>query len=217
MSLMYVTDELLADASVLTGIAGEAFSEEIMFMTEDGIFEGDGAGKPLGILNSNCLVTVSKETGQATQTIVYENVLKMWSRCWGRSRRDAIWTINQDNEPQLYAMSQVIGTAGVPVYLPANGISGSPYGTLFGAPVVTLEYNQTVGTLGDIVLADYSQYVLADKGGVQAASSMHVAFLTDEMVFRITYRVDGEPIWNAALTPFHGSNTLSPFVALAAR
>jgi hypothetical protein len=37
--------------------------------------------------------------------------------------------------------------------------------------------------------------VLADKGGVQAATSMHVAFLTDEMVFRITYRVDGEPIW----------------------
>jgi HK97 family phage major capsid protein len=217
MSVMYVTDELLADQSVLTSIAGKAFSEEIMFMTEDGIFEGDGAGKPLGIMNSPALVTVSAETGQATKTIVYENVLKMWSRCWGRSRQNAVWTINQDNEPQLYAMSQVIGTAGVPVYLPANGISGSPYGTLFGRPVLTLEYNQTLGTTGDIVLADYSQYVVADKGGVQAASSMHVAFLTDEMVFRITYRVDGEPIWNAALTPFHGTNTLSPFVALASR
>jgi HK97 family phage major capsid protein len=217
MSLMYVTDELLADSSVLTGIAGEAFSEEIMFMTEDGIFEGDGAGKPMGVMNSPCLVTVAKETGQSSQTILYQNVLKMWSRMWGRSRQNAIWTINQDNEPQLYAMSQVIGTAGVPVYLPANGISGEPYGTLFGRPVLPLEYNQTVGTTGDIVLADYSQYVLADKGGIQAASSMHVAFVSDQMVFRITYRVDGQPIWNAALTPFHGSNTLSPFVALAGR
>jgi HK97 family phage major capsid protein len=217
ISLMYVTDELLADQSVLTSIAGKAFSEELMFMTEDGIFEGDGAGKPLGIMNSPCLVTVPIEVGQVTKTIVYENVLKMWSRCWARSRQNAVWTINQDNEPQLYAMSQVIGTAGVPVYLPANGISGQPYGTLFGKPVIPLEYNNTVGTTGDIVLADYSQYVLADKGGVQAASSMHVAFLTDEMVFRFTYRVDGEPIWNAALTPFKGSNTLSPFVALASR
>jgi HK97 family phage major capsid protein len=217
MSVMYVTDELLADQSVLTSIAGRAFSEEVMFMTEDGIFEGDGAGKPLGVLNAPCLITVPAETGQATKTIVYENVLKMWSRCWARSRQNAVWTINQDNEPQLFAMSQVIGTAGVPVYLPANGISGLPYGTLFGRPVLTLEYNQTLGTTGDIVLADYSQYVVADKGGVQAASSMHVAFLTDEMVFRITYRVDGEPIWNAALTPFHGANTLSPFVALAGR
>jgi len=217
MSIMYVTDELLADQSVLTGIAGEAFSEEIMFMTEDAIFEGDGNGKPMGVLNSPCYIAIAKETGQATQTIVYQNVLKMWSRMWGRSRQNAVWTINQDNEPQLYAMSNVIGTAGVPVYLPANGISGSQYGTLFGRPVIPLEYNQTVGTPGDIVLADYSQYVLADKGGIQAASSMHVAFLSDQMVFRITYRVDGQPIWNAPLTPFHGTNTLSPFVALASR
>ncbi len=217
MSIMYTTDELLADTSVLTSIATKAFSEEIMFMTEDGIFEGTGAGMPQGIMNSACKVSVAKQTGQAAKTIVYENVLAMWSRMWSRSRANAVWYINQDNEPQLYAMSQVIGTAGVPVYLPANGISGSPYGTLFGRPVIPLEYNQTVGTTGDIVLADYSQYVLADKGGVQAASSMHVAFLTDEMVFRITYRVDGEPIWNAPLTPFKGTNTLSPFVTLAAR
>lgn len=217
MSLMYVTDELIADASVLTSIAGKAFSEEIMFMTEDGIFEGDGAGKPLGIKNAPCLVTVAKETGQASKTIVYENALKMWSRCWARSRQNAFWQINQDNEPQLYAMSQVIGTAGVPVYLPANGLSGRPYGTLFGRDVIPTEYSDTLGTQGDITLADYSQYVLADKGGVQAATSMHVAFLTDEMVFRITYRVDGEPIWHAPLTPFKGSNTLSPFVQLATR
>ncbi len=217
MSLMYVTDELLADQSVLTSIAGKAFSEEIMFMTEDAIFEGSGSGQPLGIMNAPCKVTVPTETGQPTKTIVYENVLKMWSRMWARSRQNAVWFINQDNEPQLYALSQVIGTAGVPVYLPANGISGRPYGTLFGRDVIPLEYNNTLGTEGDIVLADYSQYVLADKGGIQAASSMHVAFLTDEMVFRITYRVDGEPIWNAPLTPFKGTNTLSPFITLASR
>src|SRR5581483_3815265 len=213
----YVSDELMADASVMNTIANQAFSEEIMFMTEDAIFRGDGAGKPYGMLNSPTVVSVAKETGQATKTLVYENVLKMWSRCWGRSRQNAVWFINQDVEPQLYALSQVIGTAGVPVYLPANGIAGEPYGTLFGRPVVPVEYSDTVGTQGDITLADYSQYVIADKGGVQAASSMHVAFLTDEMVFRITYRVDGRPIWHAPLTPFKGTNTLSPFITLAAR
>ena len=83
--------------------------------------------------------------------------------------------------------------------------------------MIPVEYSNTLGTQGDIVLADYSQYGIVDKGGIQAASSMHVAFLTDEMVFRITYRVDGEPLWNAQLTPFKGSNTLSPFVSLASR
>jgi HK97 family phage major capsid protein len=136
---------------------------------------------------------------------------------WIRSRANAVWYINQDVEPQLYALSQVIGTAGVPVYLPPNGISGNPYGVLFGRPVIPVEYCETLGTEGDLVLADFGQYVVADKGGVQAASSMHVAFLSDEMVFRITYRVDGEPIWHAPLTPYKGSATKSPFITLASR
>ena len=213
----YVSDELLADSSVVNSIANEAFSEELTFMTEDAIFRGDGAGKPLGFINSPAKVSVAKESGQASKTIVYENVVKMWSRMWARSRANAVWFINQDVEPQLYTMSQVIGTAGVPVYLPANGISGQPYGTLFGRPVIAVEYADTVGNEGDISFVDLSQFVLADKGGVQAASSMHVNFLQDEMVFRITYRVDGQPIWHSALTPYKGANTLSPFITLAAR
>lgn len=217
MSLFYVTDELLADTTVLNSLASQAFSEEVMFMTEDSIFRGSGSGQPMGFLNAPAVVSVAKETGQASKTVVYENVLKMWSRMWSRSRANAVWFINQDVEPQLFSMSQVIGTAGVPVYLPANGISGQPYGTLFGRPVIPVEYADTVGNNGDITLVDLSQYVLADKGGIQAASSMHVAFLTDEMVFRITYRVDGEPIWHSPLTPYKGSNTLSPFITLAAR
>lgn len=217
MSTMYVTDELLADQSVLSTIANQAFAEEVTFMTEDAIVRGTGAGLPLGYLNSPAKIAVAKETGQAARTIVYENILNMWSRMWARSRANAVWLINQDVEPQLYALSQVIGTAGVPVYLPPNGISGNPYGMLFGRPVIPVEYADTLGTEGDISLVDLSQYALADKGGVQAASSMHVAFLSDQMVFRITYRVDGSPIWHAPLTPFKGTATKSPFITLAAR
>ena len=70
----------------------------------------------------------------------------------------------------------------------------------------------------DIMLADLSQYTLVDKGGVQAATSMHVAFLTDQMVFRITYRVDGKPMWTVPMAPFAaGGLYKSPFVALQAR
>jgi HK97 family phage major capsid protein len=74
-----------------------------MFMTEDAIVEGTGAGQPLGILNSPALISVAKETGQAAATIVKENVDKMWSRMWARARKNAIWLINQDIEPQLLA------------------------------------------------------------------------------------------------------------------
>ena len=216
-AVYYASDELLADTSLFGGIATLAFGDELTFALEDSIWEGTGAGQPMGIMNAPCKITVAAEKGQATKTLVYDNILNMWSRMWSRSRSNAVWFINQDLEPQLYALSQAIGTAGVPVYLPANGISGNPYGVLFGRPVVPVEYASTLGTEGDIVLADMSQYVIAEKGGIQAASSMHVQFLTDEMAFRLTYRVDGMPWWSSSLTPFKGSATKSPFVTLATR
>jgi HK97 family phage major capsid protein len=217
MSVMYTTDELLQDATALTSIASQAFSEEIMFMTEDAIFEGTGAGMPLGWMNSPARVTVPKQNGQASQTLVKENIDNMWARMWARSQKNAVWYINQDVLPQLMQMNQAVGTGGQLVYLPPGGLSATPYSTLYGREVVWTEYNNTLGTEGDIVLADMSQYTLVDKNGVQAATSMHVAFLTDEMVFRITYRVDGKPMWSVPLTPFKGSNTKSPFITLANR
>lgn len=217
ISKMTVTDELLQDSTALTSIAATAFSEEVMFMTEDSIVEGTGAGQPLGFLNSAALVSVAKESGQAAGTIVKENIDKMWSRCAPRSRKNAIWTINQDIEPQLQALNGAVGTGGSLVYMPPGGISAAPYASLYGRPLVATEYNAALGSPGDIALVDLSQYMLVDKGGVQMATSMHIAFDTDEMRFRITYRVDGKPMWNAPVTPFKGSLTKSPFVALAAR
>jgi len=163
------------------------------------------------------VVSVAKEAGQAAATLVTANIFKMWSRMWARSRSNAVWFINQDIEPQLMALDIPVGTGGMPVYLPQGGLSQSPFGTLLGRPVIPVEYAATLGTVGDICLADLSQYILIDKGGVEAASSIHVQFLTDETAFRFVYRVDGQPAWNAPLTPFKGTNTLSPFVSLATR
>jgi len=219
IGLCYATDELLQDTSALESIIAQAFSEEFGFMIDDAIINGTGAGLPLGVLKSGCLVTVSKETGQPAATILAENVIKMWARMWSRSRPNGVWFINQNIEPQLYTMSLAVGVGGIPVYMPANGLSDSPYGKLMGRPVIPIEQCQTLGTLGDVILADLSQYVLADKGGIQTASSIHVHFIYDESVFRFVYRVDGQPIWNSALTPYKGGagNSLSPFVVLETR
>jgi hypothetical protein len=65
------------------------------------------------------------------------------------------------------------------------------------------------------MLADMSQYLFWEKGGVQAASSIHVAFQTDEQVFRFTYRCYGCPSIASPLTPYKGTaSTQSPFVIL---
>jgi HK97 family phage major capsid protein len=216
--LGYATDELLRNVSALQGWFVSFFADEIRFAVEDAIVNGTGAGQPMGVLNFPCLVTAAKETGQAADTIVKENIDKMWTRLYGPSRSNAVWFINQQIEPQLNSMTMPIGTGGVPVYLPAGGLAASPYGVLYGRPVVPVEYCQALGDAGDIILADFSEYAWIQEGGVDSASSIHVAFTTFEQAFRASWRVDGQPTWRAALTPYKGTaNTLSPFVTLAAR
>ena len=216
IGLVYATDELLQDAAALESWIMSNLPEELRFVVEDAIFEGTNAGMPLGILLSPCLVTVAAEAAQAAGTIVSQNIMNMWSRRY-IGARDYVWLVHQDIAPQLYQMNLGVGTGGLPTYLPPGGLSGAPYGVLMGRPVLEIEYAQTLGTVGDIVLASLREYQMIDKGGMQSASSIHVRFTNDETVFRFVYRCDGEPKWNLPLTPFHGTNTVSPFVALATR
>lgn len=210
--LCYATDELLQDASALESVIRQAFADEFGFKIDDAIINGTGSGEPLGILKSGSLVTVAKESSQ-TDKLTVENLIKAWNRLWARSRNNAVWYINQEIEPYLYTLK--IGDT--PVYVPAGGLSEKPYGTIFGRPVIPLEQCSAAGEVGDIILADLSQYLLADKGGINATSSIHVRFLYDENVFRFIYRVDGQPIWNKPLTPYKGSSSVSPFVTIAKR
>lgn len=220
IGLCYATDELLNDATALESVIRTGFVSEFGFLLDDAIINGTGAGQPLGILNSGCLVSVGKETGQTAATVVAENVIKMYSRIFASSRPSAVWLINQNIEPQLFTMSLAVGTGGVPIYMPAGGLSGQPYGTLFGRPVIAIEQAATLGTQGDIILADLQNgYILAEKGGIESAMSIHVAFLTDQSVFRFVLRVDGQTVRASALTPYKGgaSYTQSHFVALDSR
>lgn len=217
IGLCYATDELLQDTSALESIISQAFSEDFAWMIDNAIYRGTGVGQPLGITGHAATVPVAAEANQPAGTILYENIVNMWSRMWGRSWGNSAWYINQDILPQLFTMSLAVGVGGVPVYLPAGGASASPYGQLMGRPVIPIEHASTLGTVGDITLADMSQYLMIDKGGIQSASSIHVAFATDQSAFRFVYRCDGQPMWNLPLTPANGTNTLSPFVQLATR
>lgn len=215
--MWYATDELLADQTALGSVAQDGFAEEFSFANENELINGDGAAEMQGILGCSALVSVAAETGQAAATIVKENIDKMWSRMWSRSMQNAVWLVNQDVFPQLFQLSQTTGTAGVPVWMPPGGISGSPFSTIYGRPVIPVEYCPTLGTVGDIMFVDLSQYVMIEKGGLQSDQSMHLRFDYGETAFRWIMRNDGKPTWRSALTPFKGSNALSPYVALATR
>jgi HK97 family phage major capsid protein len=200
IGLCYATDELVADAATLSAVIDKAFPEEFGFILDDVILRGTGAGQPFGIFNSGSLVAVAAEGGQAAATVVAANITKMFARVPARLLGGAEWYLNQDVLPQLPLM--VIGQQ--PVYMPPQGLAGSPYGTLFGRPINVIEQAETLGTQGDIMLANLGEYVMIDKGALQSAVSMHVRFLNDENTFRWTYRVDGQPGMGCAADALQG-------------
>ncbi len=215
--LYYATDELLMDTVALGAFIQDAFAEEFGFKLDDGIIRGSGGGMPLGILGHAGTVNVAKETGQDANTVLAENVENMWARAWARGLMNSEWYINQDVWPQLFQLSHVIGTGGVPMFMLPGGMVNAPFGALMGRPVTPIEHCETLGTSGDIILANFFEYLMIEKGGIEAASSIHVQFLTDETTFRFILRADGQPKRNAALTPYKGTNTQSSFITLATR
>ena len=211
IGLAYCTDEVLEDAGALEAIIRQGFTEEFAFKLDDAVIRGTGAGQPLGILNSPSLVPTTR--GSAG-TVCDTDVLNIYARMYPGSHSKAEWFTNIECLPHLMSMTAV--NAGYQaIWLPSNNIAGQPFQTLLGRPVHYIESASAEGTVGDLMFLDLSQYVTITKGGVQSVSSIHVNFTTDETAFRFVMRLDGQPLWNSALTPYKGSDTLSPFVTVA--
>jgi HK97 family phage major capsid protein len=218
MALVPTTDELLDDANALTTYLPEKVALSIRWKSNESILFGTGNGVPLGALSSGAMVTVAKESGQATQTLLPQNLAKMIARLAPGSFTNAVWIVNNDVLPALFTLS----LGNYPIYLPmagsVGGVQVSPYGALLGRPVFVSQHANTFSSQGDVMLVDLSYYQTITKaGGMQTATSMHLYFDADLTAFRTTFRMDGQSKIVSPIAPAKGSNTLSPYIQLAAR
>jgi len=230
MALVPISEELMQDASGLESWLRAKAPGKMAAKVNTGIVAGTGVGQPLGIIPSYTavgasVVQVSKETSQPADTVWFANINKMWSRMYAGWRRNAVWLINQDIEPQLEGMAFVgngitpTAASSTPAYMPPGGVADSPYARLKGRPVVPIEACAALGDLGDIILVDLMQYwALTKAGGVQTDTSIHLYFDQALTAFRFIFRVNGQPAWSTTITRQNGSNNdLSWAVALQAR
>ena len=211
-----IPNELFADSIIsLEMFINEIFPEAIAWFEDIAFIGGSGVGEPLGFLNASSMVSVTAETGQNADTIVWENLVKMYARMLPTSLANAVWVANIDTFPELATMSLSVGTGGSAIWL-QNGVSAAPM-TILGRPVIFSEKMPTLGDAGDIALVDFSYYLVGDRQTLQADTSPHYRFQTDVTAMRFVERLDGRPWLQSAITPNTGSNTLSPFVQIAAR
>ena len=214
-----VPAELPADAPVAFGdFINTNMPAAITHFEDTAFLTGNGVGQPLGIINAGnlALVVVTKEAAQLADTIVWQNVVKMFSRMLPASMSRAVWLAAPNTFPQLALMSVAVGTGGSVVWL-GNGAE-APAMTILGRPVIFTEKVPKLGDQSDLSLIDPRQYLLGDMQQMRVQSSEHYKFGNDVIVYRVIERADGTPWMRSAITPANGaSDTLSPYVTLGER
>lgn len=215
MVLVPATEELLADSTAMTTHLTRKMGVRLDWKVQDAIVNGIGAGQPLGITKSSAYVSQAKETSQTADTINAQNVAKMLGRVIGGAGARFAWLINPDAYNQVITMT----LNNNPVWTPPNaGFKDAPSGFLLGKPIIQTDTCQTLGDKFDIILANMAGYTTITKaGGAELATSMHLYFDQQLMAFRLTFRMDGQPLLSGAVTPPNSSVTRSHFVTLDAR
>lgn len=211
-----VPNELISDSvGSFQAFLDQIFPEALGFYEDDAFINGTGVGEPLGFANAAAAVEVTKESGQPADTIVWENIVKAYSRMLPSSLGRAVWICSINTFPELATMALSVGTGGSAIWL-NNGAVGPPM-TILGRPVIFSEKVPPLGDAGDINFVDLGFYLIGDRQVMSAMSSPHFKFQNDQTAYRIIERVDGRPWLQSAITPKNNGSTLSPFVKIAAR
>lgn len=213
--LAKVSNRILQDSPIsLEPVLRNAFADGLVFQLTKAFLSGTGAGQPLGILNAPALVQITRNTASE---INYQDIVNAYAQQWSNS---GIWMANRSEVfPQLAFMKTGTTAGDAPVYLPANQAAGQPFNSLMGDPIEWCKHCENLGTKGDLIYADWSQYLIGQRSGQagpQFDTSMHLFFDTNQMAFRFIFEIDAQPWWPTSVTQPKSSKKISPFIAIAA-
>jgi HK97 family phage major capsid protein len=207
------SNELIADGMSFEEMLAGALIKGLGWYMDYAFINGTGEGQPLGILNDPALITVTKETNQTAATINYSNVVNMFARLAPSCFTNAVWLANPSVIPQLLTMTITIGTGGAQI--PVFKEEASRF-TLLGKEIIFTEKCPALGSKGDLILADLSQYAIGMRKEIALDRSNVPGWMEDMTDYRVIVRVDGQGTWDKPVKPKNGT-TLSWVVALEAR
>ena len=216
-ALVKATDELLEDATALESLIRRKAPQAIVQKLNSAIINGDGSAKPEGLLNSGFTLEVAAEGGQAADTIVYKNLIKMISRLLPGS--NAVFLAHPQCREQLLQLKDDNGNH---IYMAGGqfpNMAAQPFDMLLGRPVVYLMGSMpALGDSGDIILADMSYYYSVMKtAGIKQDISTHLYFDRDITAFKFSMRIDGRCPFKSPVTTENGAYDMSGFIKLADR
>jgi HK97 family phage major capsid protein len=194
---------------------------------------GEGAAGPIGVVGHPATIVVAKDGGQSAGTITSNNIDGVWASIYAGSKERAVWHCN-DATLQKIDQLAVSGQFPEALYIPA-GLAGNERPLLKGRPLIVSEFCPNIGSPGDLIAVDWSDYFMAyyrpnpmesplrltfgptptdpnhrgilglPEGAVEARMSDEFYFTTDSLAFAWKMRADGKPIWTSSITAYSGN------------
>jgi HK97 family phage major capsid protein len=188
------------------------FSGAIAWFEDYAFLQGNGVGKPQGMLKASAAIKVTRAGGANTSTVAFADIATMWSNLLPASWGNAIWVFSPSVIPQLMQLKDGASRA---IFISIDqGITKTPNWSLLGRPAIPTEKLPALSNDGDLMLVDPQFYVIGDRMSIEIAASEHVNFLKNQMTWRVVERVDGQSWLDKPVTLQDASTQVSPFVFL---
>lgn len=183
-AIVKVSEELLADSAVdLVNYLGTKFGQALADLENNSFINGDGLGKPRGVLlDANIAVTTA-----ATGAITFDEVRRLCFALHSAYQARAAFIMH----PQTALAIALLKDSQGRYYWDIREQVGRP-STLLGYPVYTVTTMPTIAAGAKVIaLGDFSQYLVADRQGITMQKLVELYAGTGQVGFKATIRHDG--------------------------
>ena len=195
-----ISEELINDSVFdLENYISKEFARRIGNREEDAFFNGDGSGKPTGILadkvgGKDVGAQVGVTAASAT-AITADEIIDLYYSLNAPYRKNAVWVLNDSTVKAIRKLKDANGN-----YLWQSSLVADAPDTLLGRPVYTSAYMPAIET-GKKVIAfgDFSYYWIADRQGRSFKRLNELYAATGQVGYIASQRVDGKLILPEAI------------------
>lgn len=190
-----VTDELLYDSVFdLENYIIDEFGKALANAEEDAFLNGNGTGKPLGILAATGGADLGVTTASTT-AITADEIINLVYSLKRPYRKNAVFVMNDQTIAAIRKLKDGNGN-----YLWQPALTSSEADKLFGFPVYTSQFMPTIEAgAKTIIFGDLSYYNIGDRGS-RSIGELRELFAGNGMVaFLAKERVDGKLILSEAV------------------
>ena len=194
-TVIKVSEELLQDSAFdLESYISAEFSRRIGDKEEDAFLNGNGTGKPTGILNDTSGGTVGV-TAAAAAAITADELVDLYYSLKAPYRKNAIWVLNDATVKLIRKLKTGDGQ-----YLWQPGIKDGEVNTILGRPYFTSPF-MPVAAAGakTIIFGDLSYYWIGDRQGITFRRLNELYAGKGQVGFMASKRLDGKTVLSEAL------------------